>query len=96
MEKSYDHGQNNDRLAPKTGKKDTANNPAVRGVEVKINKTGRLIQYVYLLICKLKKIIAKLSIPLVFSKAILVRYSSGPFTSVRKLFNMPTFYSGLK
>jgi len=62
MEKSYDHGQNNDRLAPKTGKKDTANNPAVRGVEVKINKTGRLIQYVYLLICKLKKIIAKLSL----------------------------------
>ena len=55
MEKSHDHGQNTDRLAPKTGKEAKANNPAVRGVEVKINKTGRLIQYVYLLICKPKK-----------------------------------------
>jgi len=62
MEKSHDHGQNTDRLAPKTGKEDKANNPAVRGVEVKINKTGRLIQYVYLLICKPKKLIAKLSV----------------------------------
>jgi hypothetical protein len=40
MEKSHDHGQNTDRLAPKTGKEDKPNNPAVRGVEVKINKRG--------------------------------------------------------
>jgi hypothetical protein len=74
MEESHNHGQNTDRLAPKTGKVDKANNPAVRGVEVKINKTERLIQYVYLLICKPKKIVAKLSVTPIFFCPSYLRY----------------------